>query len=1079
MPNMNGVGAYAAMNGAGGQLALHPGLYAAQLNQLAALGMMNHHHSANADLSAPSSAAEVGNAHGMIVVAAAAQAQNHSFGAYNSYAAAPAANVNLSPGGSGGNEGVLGNTNTMGYEVNASVGMGINGVLPGGSRGPAAGDASDITPNVRGAEGAGVPDVTHRGREGGDYPAAAALTSLPAGTGAPQAGGEGAIVATASYARLDALSYAVMLRTRGKVAEASRLYDAMLAENPRQVDALVGKGLCMQAQGLKRAALECFGLALSVDGRHAGAFSHLGTLNNGSRESLHAVLDGAFQEALKADPTYRDAAESLAVVLTDVGTRLKLSGSLQDGLAKYFEAIGIEPRYAAHCNMGVIYKNFGDLKAAITCYERCLAVAPNFTIAKNNMAIALTDLGTKAVVMYELALHFNPQCAEACNNLGVIYKDRDNLEKAVECYQKALTIKPSFSQSLNNLGVVYTVQVQGKMDLALGMIQAAILANPSYAEAYNNLGALPNRLLALNYIDEGEDDALYAAHRDWGTRFSGLFEQFATWQNSKDPHRPITVGYISPDYFTHSVSYFIEGPLTHHDPASCRLVVYSAVVKVNVDVDVNVDVEGECVRVHSYRAGGWQADGKTMRFKEAVQRKGGIWRDIYGLPEKRVAAQVREDGVDVLVELTGHTANNRLGVTWIGYPNTTGLQPIDYRFTDALVDPPDTKQNCFLCYTPSSEAGPVSPSPALANGFVTFGSFNNLAKHASREERGERSVEHPGGGPLWVPGACSLDTFPYAGTTTTCESLYMGVPCVTMAGHIHAHNVGVTLLTQIGTLPPPPSSRSPFSPASTRAVPPVHQALFSAETCSSLILYIIHTQGQARVPVCACVPPPPAHVSRAICRGVLLPAGLGKLIARSEDEYVQLALQVASDIPKLAALRAAMRDKMLSSRLCDTPAFTRDLEATYRQLWLRYCATGAPAGAPGDTRDSAEDSVQAGEERGGGGSKVGVGVGDGSRSRDTAGGCSVDAGRGFEDGRDVRLRTDDAGGAAVNVALLEGQSLPAEEGRGVPEAALWQQQRRLGVLVYKRLCRPPGEILRLGLSLSPLTLPLPLLLLLL
>jgi protein O-GlcNAc transferase len=144
----------------------------------------------------------------------------------------------------------------------------------------------------------------------------------------------------------------------------------------------------------------------------------------------------------------------------------------------------------------------------------------------------------------------------------------------------------------------------------------------------------------------------------------------------------------------------------------------------------------------------WQADAKTHRFKETVLRRGGVWRDVYGIAEKRVADLVREDKVDILVELTGHTANNRLGVmacrpapvqvTWIGYPNTTGLPTIDYRFTDALADPPTTKQKhveelvrlsgCFLCYTPSPEAGPVVQTPALTNGFVTFGSFNNLAK---------------------------------------------------------------------------------------------------------------------------------------------------------------------------------------------------------------------------------------------------------------------------------------------------------------------------------------------------------------
>lgn len=135
------------------------------------------------------------------------------------------------------------------------------------------------------------------------------------------------------------------------------------------------------------------------------------------------------------------------------------------------------------------------------------------------------------------------------------------------------------------------------------------------------------------------------------------------------------MGYISPDLFTHSVSYFIEAPLLHHRPDLFHTVVYAAVVK---------------------------SDAKTQRLREGVEQRGGLWRDVYGLDEKQVAEMVAEDGVDLLVELTGHTANNRLGVmachpapvqvTWIGYPNTTGLPAIDYRITDALVDPPPSKQ---------------------------------------------------------------------------------------------------------------------------------------------------------------------------------------------------------------------------------------------------------------------------------------------------------------------------------------------------------------------------------------------------
>ncbi|KAK7284836.1 hypothetical protein RJT34_19589 [Clitoria ternatea] len=807
----------------------------------------------------------------------------------------------------------------------------------------------------------------------------------------------------------DDLSYANILRSRNKFVDALALYERVLESDTANVEALIGKGTCLQMQNMGRLAFEAFSEAIKLDPQNASALTHCGIIYKDEGRLLEAAE--SYEKALQVDPSYKAAAECLAIVLTDIGTNVKLAGNTQEGIKKYFEALKVDPHYApafynlgvvysemmqydmalnfyekaalerpmyaeAYCNMGVIFKNRGDLESAITCYERCLTVSPNFEIAKNNMAIALTDLGTKvkmegdinqgvtlykkalyynwhyadamynlgvaygemlkfdmAIVFYELAFHFNPHCAEACNNLGVIYKDLDNLDRAVECYQLALSIKPHFSQSLNNLGVVYTVQ--GKVDAAASMIEKAIAANPTYAEAYNNLGVLyrdagdialainayeqclkidpdsrnagQNRLLAMNYMHEGNDDMLFEAHRDWGRQFMRLYPHYTSWDNSKDPERPLVIGYVSPDYFTHSVSYFIEAPLVYHDYSNYKVIVYSAVVK---------------------------ADAKTIRFREKVLKKGGIWKDIYGIDEKKVANMVREDQVDILVELTGHTANNKLGmmacrpapvqVTWIGYPNTTGLPTIDYRITDSLADPPETKQKhveelvrlpeCFLCYTPSPEAGPVCPTPALSNGFITFGSFNNLAKITPKvlqvwarilcavpnsrlvvkckpfccdsvRQKFLSTLGQLGLEPLRVDLLplillnhdhlqayslmdISLDTFPYAGTTTTCESLYMGVPCITMAGSVHAHNVGVSLLSKVG---------------------------------------------------------------------------LECLVAKNEDEYVQSALQLASDISSLQNLRMSLRDLMLKSPLCDGAKFIQSLESTYRNMWGRYCQGDVPS----------------------------------------------------------------------------------------------------------------------------------------
>ncbi|RVX11707.1 putative UDP-N-acetylglucosamine--peptide N-acetylglucosaminyltransferase SPINDLY [Vitis vinifera] len=467
--------------------------------------------------------------------------------------------------------------------------------------------------------------------------------------------------------------------------------------------------------------------------------------------------------------------------------------------------------------------------------------------------------------------------------------------------------------------------------------------------------------------------------RDWGRRFMRLYPQYTSWDNPKDPERPLVVGYVSPDYFTHSVSYFIEAPLVNHDYANYKVVVYSAVVK---------------------------ADAKTIRFRDKVLKRGGVWRDIYGIDEKKVASMVREDKVDILVELTGHTANNKLGmmacrpapvqVTWIGYPNTTGLPTIDYRITDSLADLPDTSQKhveelvrlpeCFLCYMPSPEAGPVSPTPALSNGFITFGSFNNLAKITPKvlqvwarilcavpnsrlvvkckpfccdsvrqrflstlEQLGLESLrvdllplillnhDHMQAYALMDISAAAgmvgkmifysltirifLDTFPYAGTTTTCESLFMGVPCVTMAGSVHAHNVGVSLLNKVG------------------------EELFPHFNSVTIITVVF--PGGALYGCTLLRKGEPLIESELGAMWDffldLVLVGLGRLVAKTEDEYVQLALQLASDITALSNLRMSLRDLMSKSPVCNGPNFALALESTYRSMWRRYCKGDVPS----------------------------------------------------------------------------------------------------------------------------------------
>ena len=325
-----------------------------------------------------------------------------------------------------------------------------------------------------------------------------------------------------------------------------------------------------------------------------------------------------------------------------------------------------------------------------------------------------------------------------------------------------------------------------------------------------------------------------------------------------------------------------------------------------------------------------RADAMTQTLKQRVAAIDGTWRDVQHLTERQLAEAIRADGVDVLVELTGHTANNRLGamalrpapvqVTWIGYPNSTGLAEIDYRITDAVCDPIDTTQTftetlvrlpgCFLSYTPSVEAPEVAPAPCLSAGYVTFGCFNTLAKVTPDvRSRWARIMRETPNSRLLLkakPFACqtiqqrflaamaaegveswrvdlfpltggtgqhlsvygtvdiALDTFPYAGTTTTCESLWMGVPVLTARGKCHAQNVGASLLAAVG--------------------------------------------------------------------------GLEEFVAADEDDYVRRAVRLAGDHARLARVRSELRARMARrGGLCDARSFMRGVEARYAEMWRKWC----------------------------------------------------------------------------------------------------------------------------------------------
>ena len=586
--------------------------------------------------------------------------------------------------------------------------------------------------------------------------------------------------------------------------------------------------------------------------------------------------------------------------LTQLQKRLNLgiehhqAGRLQEAEACYQQVLQWQPNNFEICNnLGNALKEQGRLQEAVVSFQQVLKLKPDYADAHYNLGNVLQDQGKlqEAIACYQRALQLNPNFEKAHNNLGNALQNQGKLEEALACYQRTIQLNPSFEKAHNNLG--NALQDQGKLEEALACYQRALQLNPNYKVAQDNL------VFALYYSSEYQPSEIYAKHQKWGERIALLItEPIQHHNNERNPKRRLRIGYVSGDFKTHSVSYFFEPLLAAHNQCDFEIICY---------------------------ANNRKADTKTQQLRQLAHG----WHEIYALTDEQVAQLIHQDKIDILVDLSGHTADNRLLVfahkpapiqfSYIGYPGTTGLNVIDYRLTDAWADPPGKTEHLyteelvrlphgFLCYQPPQDCPSVSPLPVLEKGQITFGSFNNLAKVSpplvaywseiltavpnSRLLLKFKSLIDPGTRDYlrglfqeqgigserlelmgWAPTQSehlsvynqvdiALDTFPYHGTTTTCEALWMGVPVITLAGQTHVSRVGVSLLHSVG---------------------------------------------------------------------------LEQLIAQSPQEYIQKAVELANNWGQLKQLRMSQRDRIKASPLTNAKLIVQSLENVYRTVWQDWC----------------------------------------------------------------------------------------------------------------------------------------------
>lgn len=490
------------------------------------------------------------------------------------------------------------------------------------------------------------------------------------------------------------------------------------------------------------------------------------------------------------------------------------------------QAIQLRPAHAlSHYDLGISYRDAGRLEEAIAAFSKSVELKPDYKDARQCFIQALIDSNQleRAVEALQSLIKLDPLSAEYRNNLASVLQAMGKLDEAIISYNEALKLKPDMIMAWDSLGSA--LSSSGRFQEAIEAYRQSLKLAPDNARGHSNL------LLALNYMDGLSSRQVYEEHKAWGE------------QHGKKPSKPLVpesakgrllrLAYVSPDFREHSVAYFIESLLQAHDKDKFEIFCYSSVPN---------------------------ADETTLRIKSLATH----WRDISKQSVDQIVIQIRKDKIDVLIDLSGHTAHNHLPVfarkpapvqiTWLGYPNTTGLQMMDYRLVDNITDPEGyeafcTEQlirmpGCFICYKPPESIPDIKPLPCETNGYITFGSFNNLSK------MGESCIRTWADLLLRVPDArlliknrsltseslktryrqyfvdqgidvnriimmghtatryghldlynqidIALDTFPYNGTTTTCEALLMGVPVIALAGDRHAARVSASLLTAIG-----------------------------------------------------------------------------------------------------------------------------------------------------------------------------------------------------------------------------------------------------------------------------------------
>ncbi|MBK8117207.1 MAG: tetratricopeptide repeat protein [Candidatus Accumulibacter sp.] len=679
----------------------------------------------------------------------------------------------------------------------------------------------------------------------------------------------------------------LVLFDMGKLPEAAACQRRALKIRPEFAEAHYNLANVRYAQGKFAEAAAGYQRALALKPDFPRAHCNLG--NALAEQGDFPAADAAYNQALALQPDFAEAHKGL-------GRSLMALDRPDEALDHYRQALTLKPEDAqTRYYLGEALRARGRLDEAEAAFRRAVQDKPDFAEAHFNLGNTLDDQGrlSEAEAALRCALQYRPDFEGALYNLGNVLRAQERLSEAEASYRQALAIKPDMEQALLNLGV--TLTELGRYGEGEAACRQAMALKPDYALAHSNL------LFCLTHNENNDASALFAEHCRFGEQFeTPLRAHWSAHGNRKDPERCLQVGFVSADFRNHAVTNFIE-------PVLAELKSH------------------QTLSLHAYFSHA-EEDHATLRLREHVRH----WHPVAGLDDATLAEKIRADGIDILIDLSGHTAHHRLlafarkpaplQASWIGYPGTTGLQAMDYylsdpfflprgefdgQFTEKIVHLP-----CCSPFLPSPLAPSVSPLPALSQGHVTFGSFNRPTKISASvialwaqllvavprsrmllgamrtDGRVEQLIDefarhgvvkerlsfHPRSAmtdylELHQRVDICLDTFPYNGGTTTFHALWMGVPTLTLAG---------------GTFP-----------------------------------------GQTGA-------------------GILGHVGLTAFITRNTTEFVERGAALAADLPLLAGLRDELRERLARSAFGQPALIAAALERALRGMWQRWCH-GLPA----------------------------------------------------------------------------------------------------------------------------------------